>query len=70
MLLKIKYQCFNNKSIINNKNKKQKIMEKTTKSSEIKKMLTENKSAKEISLSLNVSVAYIYKLKKDLNKIV
>jgi DNA-binding CsgD family transcriptional regulator len=45
-------------------------MEKTTKSIEIKKMLTENKSTKEISLSLNVSSAYIYKIKKDLNKVV
>jgi len=45
-------------------------MEKTTKSIEIKKMLNEKKSAKEISLSLNVSCAYIYKIKKDMNKVV
>lgn len=57
MFHKIKYQCFNLKS---------KIMEKVNKSTEIKKMLLENKSAKEISLELNTNIAYVYKLKKSL----
>lgn len=41
-------------------------MEKVNKSTEIKKMLLENKSAKEISLELNTNIAYVYKLKKSL----
>ena len=57
---KIKYQCFNLKS---------KIMEKVNKSTEIKKMLLENKTAKEISLELNTNIAYVYKLKKQVEKL-
>jgi DNA-binding CsgD family transcriptional regulator len=41
-------------------------MEKQKKSTEIIKLLTEGKTAKEISLALNTNVAYVYKLKKSL----
>lgn len=44
-------------------------MEKVNKSTEIKKMLLENKTAKEISLELNTNIAYVYKLKKQVEKL-
>lgn len=40
-------------------------MEKVNKKTEIKKMLTEGKSIKEISEIIKTNVAYIYKLKKE-----
>jgi len=41
-------------------------MEKVNKSTEIKRLLAENKTAKEISLMLNTNMAYIYKIKKQI----
>ena len=43
-------------------------MEKVNKSTEIKKMLSEGKTAKEISESLKTNIAYVYKLKKEISK--
>lgn len=40
-------------------------MEKVNKKTEIKKMLNEGKSIKEISEIIKTNVAYIYKLKKE-----
>ncbi len=41
-------------------------MEKVNKSTEIKRLLAENKTAKEIALELKTNVAYVYKMKKTL----
>jgi DNA-binding CsgD family transcriptional regulator len=43
-------------------------MEKTNKQTEIKKLLSEGKTAKQISDELKTNIAYVYKLKKQLNK--
>lgn len=43
-------------------------MEKVNKSTEIKKLLLEGKSAKEISENLKTNIAYVYKLKKGIIK--
>lgn len=43
-------------------------MEKVNKTTEIKRMLAEKKTAKEISLELNTNIAYVYKLKKQVDK--
>lgn len=43
-------------------------MEKVNKSTKIKKMLLEEKSAKEISENLKTNIAYVYKLKKVIVK--
>lgn len=41
-------------------------MEKVKKSTEIKKMLLENKTVKEIALQLNTPIGYVYKIKKSI----
>lgn len=43
-------------------------MEKVNKSTEIKKMLLENKSVKEIAESLKTNLAYVYKMKREISK--
>lgn len=40
-------------------------MEKINKQNEIKRMLSENLSAKEISEKLKTNIAYVYKIKKQ-----
>lgn len=44
-------------------------MEKVNKTTEIKRMLSENKTAKEIALALSTNIAYVYKLKKQVEKL-
>jgi len=61
-LLKIKFHYF--KQLKKNK------MEKVNKQTEIKKLLNEGKSIKLIAEELKTNIAYVYKLKKQLNKLV
>lgn len=43
-------------------------MEKVNKQTEIKKLLIEGKTAKEIAKILNTNIGYVYKLKKQTSK--
>jgi len=43
-------------------------MEKVNKQTEIKKLLLEGKTVKEISQILKTNIAYVYKMKRDLSR--
>lgn len=45
-------------------------MEKVNKKTEIKKLLSEGKSVKEVAEILNTNIAYVYKLKPKIDKII
>lgn len=44
-------------------------MEKVNKQTEIKKLLTEGKTVKEVAELLKTNIAYVYKLKRETSKI-
>ncbi len=43
-------------------------MEKVNKSTEIKKMLAESKTPKQIAEELKTNIAYVYKMQKEIKK--
>lgn len=44
-------------------------MEKLNKKTEVKRLLNEGKSTKEIALTLKTNIAYVYKLKREISNI-